>query len=202
MMMAQTSGANVGEFFAQRITETGRLPLFCFFVAFIVSFVAVRINVRLIRAKVRWWFKNVQVGDLHIHHVVFGVVLHRTAVGRSIFAVGANEEAARFSGLRVKRIKFWLFVVTGMISALAGIVFTFRFASARADNGQGLELSVVAVVLLGGVSGLYGGWVDTFIQRLIEVLRSIPTIPLWMGLAAALPNTWSVRPLNPSAELK
>src|SRR3954454_10497376 len=44
--------------------------------------------------------------------VVFGVALHRTAVGRSIFAVGANEEAARFSGLRVKRIKFWLFVVS------------------------------------------------------------------------------------------
>ena len=65
----------MGEFFARRIVESGRLPLFCFFVAFIVTFVAVRINVRLIRAKVRWWFKNVQVGDLHIHHVVFGVVL-------------------------------------------------------------------------------------------------------------------------------
>jgi hypothetical protein len=65
----------VGEFFAQRIVDTGRLPLFCFFVSFIVTFVAVRINVRLIRAKVRWWFKNVRVGDLHIHHVVFGVVL-------------------------------------------------------------------------------------------------------------------------------
>ena len=47
-------------------------------------------------------------------------------------------------------------------------------------------------ILLGGVSGLYGGAVDTLIQRVIEVVRSIPTIPLWMGLAAALPNTWSV----------
>ena len=73
--------------------------------------------------------------------VVFGVVLHCTGIGRSIFAIGANEEAARFSGMRVKRIKFWLFVVTGMVSALAGIVFTFRFARARADNGAGLELS-------------------------------------------------------------
>ncbi|GAB3963913.1 hypothetical protein GCM10029978_023190 [Actinoallomurus acanthiterrae] len=61
--------------FSERIVQTGRLPLFCFFVAFIVTFVVVRINVRLIRAKVRWWFKNVEVGDLHIHHVVFGVVL-------------------------------------------------------------------------------------------------------------------------------
>ena len=55
----------------------------------------------------------------------------------------------------------------------------------------GVALSLFLGVLLGGVSGLYGGWVDTVIQRLIEVLRSIPTIPLWMGLAAALPATWS-----------
>src|SRR3954453_19180246 len=71
----RTRGRNVGEFFAHRIVDTGRLPLFCFFVAFIVTFVAVRINVRLIRAKVRGWLKNVQVGALPIPHVVFGVVL-------------------------------------------------------------------------------------------------------------------------------
>ena len=56
----------------------------------------------------------------------------------------------------------------------------------------GVTLSLMLGILLGGVSGLYGGVVDTLIQRLIEVVRSIPTIPLWMGLAAALPNTWSV----------
>src|SRR4051794_26525836 len=88
--------------------------------------------------------------------VIFGVVLHRTAIGRSIFAIGANDEAARFAGLRVKRIKFWLFVVSGAVAALAGIVFTMRFGSARGDNGTGLELSVVACVLLGGVS-IFGG---------------------------------------------
>jgi rhamnose transport system permease protein len=84
------------------------------------------------------------------------VTLHRTAVGRAIFAIGANDEAARFAGLRVKRIKFWLFVVSGAISALAGVVYTMRFGSARGDNGTGLELSVVACVLLGGVS-IFGG---------------------------------------------
>ena len=56
----------------------------------------------------------------------------------------------------------------------------------------GVGLSLVLGILLGGVSGLYGGMVDTLIQRVIEIVRSIPTIPLWMGLAAALPNTWSV----------
>ena len=56
----------------------------------------------------------------------------------------------------------------------------------------GVSFSLVLGILLGGISGLYGGAIDTLIQRLIELVRSIPTIPLWMGLAAALPNTWSV----------
>jgi peptide/nickel transport system permease protein len=56
----------------------------------------------------------------------------------------------------------------------------------------GVALSLFLGVLLGGISGLYGGVVDTVIQRMIEILRSIPTIPLWMGLAASLPTTWSV----------
>ena len=88
--------------------------------------------------------------------VLFGLVLHRTTLGRSLFAIGANQEAAFFSGLRVKRIKLGLFVVSGVVSALAGVIFALRFGSARADNGTSLELSVVAVVLLGGVS-IFGG---------------------------------------------
>jgi peptide/nickel transport system permease protein len=55
-----------------------------------------------------------------------------------------------------------------------------------------VALSLFLGVLLGGISGYYGGVLDTVIQRVIEILRSIPTIPLWMGLAAALPGTWSV----------
>ncbi|MGQ4808518.1 hypothetical protein NKDENANG_01901 [Candidatus Entotheonellaceae bacterium PAL068K] len=55
-----------------------------------------------------------------------------------------------------------------------------------------VAISLFLGVLLGGVSGFYGGWADTAIQRVIEVLRSIPTIPLWMGLAAAVPREWSV----------
>ena len=56
----------------------------------------------------------------------------------------------------------------------------------------GVAIALVLGVFLGGVSGYYGGAIDTVIQRVIEILRSIPTIPLWMGLAAALPNDWSV----------
>jgi len=87
---------------------------------------------------------------------VAGVVLHATPVGRAVFAVGANEQAARFSGIRVDRLKFWLYVVSGAVAGLAGVLWTLRYSSARADNGLGLELAVVAAVLLGGVS-IFGG---------------------------------------------
>lgn len=56
----------------------------------------------------------------------------------------------------------------------------------------GVAISVFLGVLLGGISGYYGGWVDTVIQRAIEIIRSVPTIPLWMGVAAAVPRDWSV----------
>jgi len=88
--------------------------------------------------------------------VVFAIVLHFTPFGRGVFAIGLSSEAARFSGVHVERTKFILFVLTGTVSALAGIYYTLRFGSARGDNATGLELSVIAAVLLGGVS-IFGG---------------------------------------------
>jgi rhamnose transport system permease protein len=88
--------------------------------------------------------------------VAFGALLHATPIGRGVYAMGNNADAARFAGISVRRTKFWIFVVTGAMSALAGVFWTLRFASARADNGNGIELAVVAAVLLGGVS-IFGG---------------------------------------------
>jgi rhamnose transport system permease protein len=88
--------------------------------------------------------------------LVFGVLLHATPFGRSLYAMGANAQAAHFSGIRVARTKFWLYVASGAVSGLAGVLWTLRYSSARADNGAGLELAVVAAVLLGGVS-IFGG---------------------------------------------
>jgi rhamnose transport system permease protein len=96
------------------------------------------------------------VFPLAVLALVFGVVLHATPIGRSLFALGANAEAARFTGVRVANVKFWLYVVSGAVCALAGVLWTLRYSSARADNGSGLELAVVAAVLLGGVS-IFGG---------------------------------------------
>jgi rhamnose transport system permease protein len=88
--------------------------------------------------------------------VIFGVVLHATPFGRSLFAMGASPEAARFAGIRVKRIKTILFMVSGLVCALAGVLWTFRLNTAVQNNGLGLELDVVAIVLLAGVS-IFGG---------------------------------------------
>ncbi|HWJ82591.1 MAG TPA: ABC transporter permease [Nocardioides sp.] len=88
--------------------------------------------------------------------VVFAILLHFTSFGRGIFEVGLNDEAARFTGVDVERTKFWLFVMTGAVSAFAGIYYTLRYGSARGDNANGMELQVIAAVLLGGVS-IFGG---------------------------------------------
>jgi rhamnose transport system permease protein len=84
--------------------------------------------------------------------LIFWVGLHHTTVGRSLYAIGGNQIASRFSGVNIGRLKMLLFIASGMISALAGIVFTFRFSSSRADNGTGFELSAIAAVFLGGVT--------------------------------------------------
>jgi rhamnose transport system permease protein len=106
---------------------------------------------------------------------VFAIVLHFTPFGRGLFALGLSRDAAMFSGVAVGRAKFLAFVLTGAVSALAGVYWTLRYGSARGDNALGLELSVVAAVMLGGVSifggkgsivGVIGG------VLLIEVLQS------------------------------
>jgi rhamnose transport system permease protein len=88
--------------------------------------------------------------------LIFGVIQHATPVGRALYAIGANAQTAHFSGIRVARTKFWLYVVSGAVAGLVGVLWTLRYSSARADNGAGLELAVVAAVLLGGVS-IFGG---------------------------------------------
>jgi rhamnose transport system permease protein len=101
-------------------------------------------------------YLSYSVGIFIVLAIVFGIVLHATPFGRSLFVMGANEEAARFAGIRVKRTKLLLFVLSGVVCSLAGILYTFRLSTAVQDNGLGLELNVVTIVLLGGIS-IFGG---------------------------------------------
>ncbi len=87
---------------------------------------------------------------------IFAVVLQYSAIGRRIYAVGGSPDAARYAGVKVDRIRLSLFVVSGIVCAIASIVFTARLANARADNAVGLELDVITIALLGGVN-VFGG---------------------------------------------
>src|SRR5436190_813037 len=84
--------------------------------------------------------------------LVFGLVLHKTTFGRYLYAIGNNEQASRYSGVPVERIKMIIFVLSGVMAALAGFILAARFGSTRPDIGTGLVLTVITVTVLGGVS--------------------------------------------------
>jgi rhamnose transport system permease protein len=87
---------------------------------------------------------------------VGGVVLHRSAFGRTLFVIGNNAEVARYSGVDVVRSKIVLFTLSGAVAGLAGVLFAARLGSVRANLGEGYELDIITMVLLGGVS-IFGG---------------------------------------------
>ncbi len=87
---------------------------------------------------------------------LFSVVLHRTGFGRQVFVIGNNAEVARYSGVKVRRVRSILFVMSGTVAALAGLFYAARLASVRGDAATGFELDIITMVLLGGVS-IFGG---------------------------------------------
>ncbi len=112
--------------------------------------------------------------------LVFGLLLHRTPFGRRTFAIGQSPEAAKFAGVNVDRHKMQLFILTGLMSGLAGVVYTFRFSTAQSDNGVGLELLVISACLLGGVS-IFGG-IGTMWGVLAGVLLA-GSVESWLTLS-------------------
>ncbi|MFT3973353.1 MAG: ABC transporter permease [Amaricoccus sp.] len=87
---------------------------------------------------------------------LFAAWLHFRPFGRRVYATGGSPAAALYSGIAVRRLQFILFVVSGLVCAVAGMVYTARLANARANNALGMELDVITIVLLGGVS-VWGG---------------------------------------------
>lgn len=87
---------------------------------------------------------------------VFSYVLHATGFGRQVFVIGTNADVARYSGVKVRRVKTILFVMSGAVAALAGLLYAARLASVRGDAAVGFELDIITMVLLGGVS-IFGG---------------------------------------------
>lgn len=103
-----------------------------------------------------WWVIPFELVLFLVCAVIYYVLLHRTNFGRRIFAIGNNDVAARFSGVRVERVKFILFCLTGLMSGLAAVLLTARLGSTRPSIAEGFELEAITMVVLGGVSILGG----------------------------------------------
>ncbi len=88
--------------------------------------------------------------------LVFGVLLNHTVFGRNALAIGGNPEAARLAGVKVERLRVWIFLLQGLVTAMAGLVLASRITSGQPNSAQGFELDVISACVLGGVS-LQGG---------------------------------------------
>lgn len=103
-----------------------------------------------------WWVISVELVLFAISALVYWAVLHRTNFGRAVYAIGNNATAARFSGIRVDRVRFILFLLTGLMSGIAAVCLTSRLGSTRPSIATGWELEVVTMTVLGGVNILGG----------------------------------------------
>ena len=115
--------------------------------------------------------------------ILFAILLHATNFGRQVYAIGNNEFAARFSGIPVERVKFILFLLTGVMSGVAAVCLTSRLGSTRPSIAQGWELEVVTMVVLGGISilggsGTIGGVViAAFVMGLVTFGLGLLNVP-------------------------
>ncbi len=111
--------------------------------------------------------------------LLFGLLLHRTRFGRYLYAIGNNEAASRYAGVPVRRVKIAIYTLSGLLAALAGLILAARFGSTRPDIGTGLELTVITVAVLGGVS--ISGGAGSMVGALLSLLL-IAVTRFGMGL--------------------
>lgn len=111
--------------------------------------------------------------------VIFGVVLHKTKFGRELYIVGNSKEVAKYSGIKVTRVRMTAFIIMGMMSALSGLIFIGRLNGITYSMGKGYELKVIAIAVLGGVSTLggkgkiYGPVISVFVMAFIAKMLDL-----------------------------
>jgi len=117
----------------------------------------------------RWLTLPIEFAILLVAAVAVGITLHRTVLGRRLYAIGANPVAARFSGIQADRYRLALFVFAGLMAALAAILLTGRIGSTRPNIAMGWELDAITMVILGGVAieGGRGSIVGTMLAVLL-----------------------------------
>lgn len=153
-----------------------------------------------------WWVISFEFVLFAICAVIFAVLLHLTNFGRAVFAIGNNATGALFSGIRVDRVKFLLFLLTGLMSGVAAICLTSRLGSTRPSIALGWELEIVTMVVLGGVNILGGSGsipgvvIAAFVMGLVTFglgLLNVPGIVMSIVIGAlligviALPRLWA-----------
>jgi rhamnose transport system permease protein len=111
--------------------------------------------------------------------IIFGLVLHKTTFGRYLYTIGNSEDAARYSGVPVARVKMTIFILSGFMAALAGIIIAARFGSTRPDVANGMELAVITATVLGGINIMGGS--GTIIGPILALLL-IGLMRFGMGL--------------------
>lgn len=118
---------------------------------------------------VRWLIIPIEFAILLVGAIAVGVTLHRTVLGRRLYAIGANPVAARFSGIEADRYRMALFVFAGLMAALAAVMLTGRIGSTRPNIAMGWELDAITMVILGGVAieGGRGSIVGTMLAVLL-----------------------------------
>ncbi|MCJ7656279.1 MAG: ABC transporter permease [Candidatus Atribacteria bacterium] len=115
--------------------------------------------------------------------IIFGIILHKTTMGRKVFAIGNNSTAARFSGIPVNRIRLIIFTVTGLCSGLASILLTSRIGSTRPNIANGWELEIITTVVLGGVAitggkgNIFGVVISIFIIGFLKFGMGLINVP-------------------------
>jgi len=152
-----------------------------------------------------WWVVSFELVLFLVAALIYGFLLHRTSFGRRIYAIGNNPVAAQFSGVRVGRIKFVLFCLTGLMAGIASVLITSRLGSTRPSIAQGYELEAITMVVLGGVSILGGAGsipgvvLAAFIMGLVTFGLGLLNVPgivmsIFIGLllivVIALPIVW------------
>ena len=142
-----------------------------------------------------WWVVSFELVLFLVCALLYYFLLHRTNFGRRVFAIGNNPVASRFSGVRVDRIRFTLFCLTGLMSGIASVLLTSRLGSTRPSIAQGWELEVITMVVLGGVNILGGSGsilgvvIAAFIMGLVTFglgLLNVPGIVMSIFIGALL----------------
>ena len=142
-----------------------------------------------------WWVVSFELVLFLACALLYYFLLHRTNFGRRVFAIGNNPVASRFSGVRVDRIRFTLFCLTGLMSGIASVLLTSRLGSTRPSIAQGWELEVITMVVLGGVNILGGSGsilgvvIAAFIMGLVTFglgLLNVPGIVMSIFIGALL----------------